>query len=193
LLQSITPSLQSNGAVKRANALIFIAIKKWLDDQKRGKWAEELPKMVWSHNTSVSRATNFMSFKLLFGEEPITPKEIKFWSVRTRLKVVYNPREVESKDLLEPKILKAGENLHSYQAETRVQRDKKVKEKTIEVKDLVSLQSPRIESSSKLEPKWVGPYLVTKKTRPESFLLLETVGKMLSHSWNVNNLHHFYI
>jgi hypothetical protein len=109
------------------------------------------------------------------------------------LKVVYNPREVESKDLLEPKILKAGENLHSYQAETRVQRDKKVKEKTIEVKDLVSLQSPRIESSDKLEPKWVGPYLVTKKTRPESFLLLETVGKMLSHSWNVNNLHHFYI
>jgi hypothetical protein len=44
---------QSNRAVERANTLIFSAIKN-LKDLSKGKWAEELPKAMWSHNTSVS-------------------------------------------------------------------------------------------------------------------------------------------
>jgi hypothetical protein len=43
---------QSNGAVKKVNALIFTAIKKILENQPKGKWAEELPRAEWSHNTS---------------------------------------------------------------------------------------------------------------------------------------------
>jgi transposase InsO family protein len=41
---------QSNGAVERANGLIFSGIKKCLFDQKKGKWVDELPKVIWSHN-----------------------------------------------------------------------------------------------------------------------------------------------
>jgi hypothetical protein len=40
---------QSNGAVERANTLLFSAIKKIIKDQTKGKWAEELPRVVWSH------------------------------------------------------------------------------------------------------------------------------------------------
>jgi hypothetical protein len=64
---------QSNGEVEKANALIFSVIKKILEDQPKGKWAEELLKVVWSHNTSFCIATNFMLFRLLYGEEPVTP------------------------------------------------------------------------------------------------------------------------
>jgi hypothetical protein len=45
----------------------------------------------------------------------------------------------------------------------------------------------------KLESKWVGPNLITEKTRPESFHLSDTKGKMLLHSWNVDKLRCFYI
>jgi hypothetical protein len=48
-----------------------------LFDQKKGKWVDELPKVIWSHNTTVSRATGFTSFRLLFGTEARTPEEIK--------------------------------------------------------------------------------------------------------------------
>jgi hypothetical protein len=65
---------------------------------------------------------------------------------------MHSPTEAEFKDLLEPKRMKAVKNLHAYQAKMRVWRDKKVKEKTIELGDLVLLQSPRTESSGKLEP-----------------------------------------
>jgi hypothetical protein len=40
---------QANGAVEKANTLIFTAIKKILEDQSKGKWVEELPRAVLSH------------------------------------------------------------------------------------------------------------------------------------------------
>ena len=61
--------LQSNGAVERANSIIFGSIKKCLFDQKKGKWADELSKVIWSHNTSESRTTKFTPFRLLYGAE----------------------------------------------------------------------------------------------------------------------------
>jgi hypothetical protein len=64
---------QSNEAVEKVNALIFTAIKKILENQPKGKWAEELPRAVWSHNTSICRATKLTPFKLLYREEPVTP------------------------------------------------------------------------------------------------------------------------
>jgi hypothetical protein len=93
---------QSNGVVERANTLIFLAIKKILEDQSNGKWAEELPRVVWSHNTSICRVTNFTHFKLLYGKELVTPKEIKLRSTRIRVEASYTPTEAESKELLEP-------------------------------------------------------------------------------------------
>jgi hypothetical protein len=68
---------QSNGAVEIANALIFEPVKKILEGEKKGKWAEVMSKAIWSHNTSVCRATNFSPFWLLFGSEVVTPEEIK--------------------------------------------------------------------------------------------------------------------
>jgi IS30 family transposase len=58
---------QSNGTVEKSNALIFLAIKKMLEGQPKGKWVEELPRAVWRHNTSICRATNFTPFRLLYG------------------------------------------------------------------------------------------------------------------------------
>jgi hypothetical protein len=68
---------QSNGAVERANALIFEAIKEIIEGKKKGKWAEVMPTAVWSHNTTVSRATNFTPFQLLFRVKVVLPKDIK--------------------------------------------------------------------------------------------------------------------
>jgi hypothetical protein len=36
-----------------------------------------------SHNTTVSRSTGFTPFKLLFGDEAITPEEVRTRSIRT--------------------------------------------------------------------------------------------------------------
>jgi hypothetical protein len=69
-------------------------------------------------------------------------EEIKFQSTRTKLEVVYSPIEAKSKDLMEPERMKVIENLHVYQNKMRTWRNRKVKEKIIEVRDLVLLRSP---------------------------------------------------
>jgi hypothetical protein len=116
---------QSNGVVEKANTLIFIAIKKILESQSKGKCVEELPRAVRSDNTSICRATKFTPFKLLYGEGPVTPDEIKFHNARTDMEVIYSPTEAKSKDLLEPERMKVVKNLQSYQKETKAWRDKK--------------------------------------------------------------------
>jgi hypothetical protein len=77
----------------------------------KGKWAEELPRVVWSHNTFICRAKKFTPFKLLYGEELVTLEEIKLHSARTRADATYSPNEAKSKDLLESEHMKAVENL----------------------------------------------------------------------------------
>jgi hypothetical protein len=67
--------------VERANALIFEAIKKILEGEKKDKWADIMPRAVWSHNTTICKATNFTPFQLLFGAEAVLPKEVKHQSL----------------------------------------------------------------------------------------------------------------
>jgi hypothetical protein len=184
---------QSNGAVEKANTLIFTAIKKILGNQLKGMWAEELLRAVWSHKTSVCRVTKFTPFKLLYREEPVTLDEIKLHSARTKTEATSSPSKTESKDLLELERMKIVENLQSYQNETKAWRDKKVKLKNIEAGDLLLLRSPHTEASGKLEPKWTGPFMVTEKIRPGSFYLADNKGRVVEHSWNADNHCCFYI
>jgi hypothetical protein len=58
------------------------------------------------------------------------------------VEAIHNPTETESKDLLEPECMKAIKNLQSYQNETRMWRDKKVKLKSIEAGDLDTIVKP---------------------------------------------------
>jgi hypothetical protein len=112
--------LLSNGVVERANGLIFLGIKKCLFDQKKGKWTDELPKVIWSHNTTVSRATGFTPFRLLFGTEAMTPEEIKNESMRVlKAKEIKEVDQKVEKDMIELTILEAAENIEKYQKESK--------------------------------------------------------------------------
>jgi hypothetical protein len=68
---------ESNRLVERANGIIMTGIMKIIFNQPRGKWPYELIKVVWSHNTTISRSIGFTPFKLLFGDEAITQKKLK--------------------------------------------------------------------------------------------------------------------
>jgi hypothetical protein len=91
-----------------------------LFDQKKGKWTDKLPKIVWSHNTTVARATGFAPFRLLFGTEAMTPEEIKNESMRVlKAKEIEEINKKVEKDMIELMILEAAENIKKYQKETK--------------------------------------------------------------------------
>jgi transposase InsO family protein len=184
---------QSNGAVERANSLIFSGIKRCLFDQKKGKWVDELPKVIWSHNTIVSRATGFTPFRLLFRTEAMTPEEIKNESMR-----VLKGKEIEEidkkveKDMIELTILEAAENIEKYQRETRAWRDKKVVREDITTGDLVLKRKKKWENPGKLHESWEGPYIARETNMPGAFRLMEQTGGELPYSWNADSLKRYY-
>jgi hypothetical protein len=129
-----------------------------LFDQKKGKLVDELPKVIWSHNTIVSRATGFTPFRLLFGTEAMTLEEIKNESLR-----VLKAKEIEEVDkkvekvMIELTILEPAENIEKYQKETKAWRDKKVVRKDIKTGDLVLKRKKNWENPGKLHESWEGP------------------------------------
>jgi hypothetical protein len=104
---------QFNGTVERANSKIFSAIKKCIFDQKKEKWADELSRVIWAHNTTKSRATKFMLFRLLYGAEAMCPEELANESARVLVGCSRENEEVD-KDLVEIDRLDAASNLLKY-------------------------------------------------------------------------------
>jgi hypothetical protein len=86
------------------------------------------------------------------------------------------PSEAEEKDLLESDRLKVMANLQKYQEETRAWRDSKVKLQEFNMGNLVLLRSPCTESTDKFEAKWIGLYVITEKTWPGAYHLLDSQG-----------------
>jgi transposase InsO family protein len=128
---------ESNGLVERANDIIMTRIMKLILNQHRGKWLDELIKVVWSHNTTASRSTWFTPFKLLFGDKAITPEEAKTWSIRTTTSAEDEADYQITKDTIEGTRLQAIEHINKYQAETIRWCDRKVRLKNIKPGHLV--------------------------------------------------------
>jgi transposase InsO family protein len=109
--------LESNGLVERANGIIITGIMKSIFNQPRGKWPDEL-KVVWNHNTVVSRSIGFTPFKILFGDKAITPEEARMGSIRTLASAEDEEDCKIIKDTIKGTKHQAIENINKYQAET---------------------------------------------------------------------------
>jgi ribonuclease HI len=186
---------ESNGLVERANGIIMTGIMKLIFNQPRGKWPDQLIKVVWSHNTTISRSTGFTPFKLLFGDEAITPEEAKTGSIRV---VASAESESEAdysveKDAIEGIRLQAVENISKYQAETIKWHDRKVRLKNIEPGHLVLRRVANPDTVGKLQLKWEGPFLVVSSSRPGSYRLKDMDGNDIPRSWNADELRRYYV
>src|SRR5438105_7520310 len=67
--------------------MVLQGIKSRVFDQLKpytGKWARELPSVLWALRTSPSRATGETPFFLTYGSEVVLPTELEFGSPRVR-------------------------------------------------------------------------------------------------------------
>jgi hypothetical protein len=184
---------ESNGLVERANSIIMTGIMKLIFNQPRGKWPDELIKVVWSHNTTMSRSTGFTPFKLLFGDEVITPEEAKAGSIRTVAAAEDEADYSMAKDVIEGIRLQAVENINKYQAETIKWHDRKVRLKNIRAGHLVLRRVANLDTVGKLQLKWEGPFLVVSSSRPGSYKLKDMDGNNIPRSWNADELRRYYV
>jgi hypothetical protein len=102
----------------------------------KGKWLDGLVKVVWNHNTVVSRSTRFTPFKLLFGDEAITLEEARIGSIRTLASTEDGDTCKVSKDTIEGARLQAIDHINKYQAKTVKWQDRKVRLNNISEREL---------------------------------------------------------
>jgi hypothetical protein len=184
---------ESNGLVEIANGIIMTGIMKLIFNQPRGKWLDELIKVVWSHNTTMSRSTWCTPFKLLFGDEAITPEEAKAGSIRTIASVEDGADYHVTKDTIEGTRLHAIENINKYQSKTIKWRDRKVQLKNIKPGHLMLRRVANLDTVGKLQLKWEGHFLVVSSSRPGSYRLKDMDGNDIPRSCNADELRRYYV
>ena len=72
---------QSNGQAEATNKAIVNGLKKRLNGAK-GRWAKELPYILWAYQTTPRRSTRETSFSLTYGAEAVIPAKVNLCSAR---------------------------------------------------------------------------------------------------------------
>jgi hypothetical protein len=164
-----------------------------LHNDTKGKWPNQLPKVILGLNTTETRCAGFTPFKLMYDAEAVTPQELKLNSPRVENNSAMEIDERATKDLLEDYMVEAHGTIARYHEATKAWRDKSIKTKEFDEGNLVLIWSPRTQARGKLEPKWEGRNIVTKNTSPYAYRLTSQTGVQLDHIWSVDNLHKFYV
>ena len=156
---------QSNGQAEAINKTILNGLKKRLDGVK-GRWAEELPNVLWAYRTTPKRSTGETPFSLTYGAEAVISAEVNLCSARVG---GFNPARnnlmmAERLDLLDECREAATIRLAEYQQSLAWRYNQDVKTREFNVGDLVlrrAVGNMRDTNAGKLAPIWEGPYRVT--------------------------------
>jgi transposase InsO family protein len=131
-----------NGQVERANGMILQGLKPRIynDLNKFGKrWIKELPSVVWSLRTTLSRTTVFSMFFLVYGAEAILPMDLEYGSPRTKAYDDQNNQTSREDSLDQLEEARDVALLHStrYQQSLRRYHARRIQPRGFQVGDLV--------------------------------------------------------
>ena len=113
-------------------------LKKRLEGRK-GKWAEELPDVLWAYQTTPRRSTGESPFSLIYGVEAVIPAEINLCSARVAgfAPATNSKLMVKHLDLLEECRESATTRLVEYQQKLARHYNQDVKTREFGAGDLV--------------------------------------------------------
>ncbi|XP_074336963.1 uncharacterized protein LOC141674137 [Apium graveolens] len=150
--------------MEAVNKIIKHTLKTKLEERK-GNWLEELPKVMWSYNTTPRSTTGETPFMLTYGYEAMVPVEVGLGSLR-RDRYAERDAEVNQRlhlDLLEEARENSQLRVAAYQQRVIRYYNKKVKGQLLKVGDLVlrkvmpNMKNPR---HGVFGVNWEGPYKI---------------------------------
>ncbi|XP_074318870.1 uncharacterized protein LOC141655703 [Silene latifolia] len=141
---------QTNGQAESSNKIIVENLRKRLEELG-GKWADELPLVLWSDRTTPKMATGQTPFSLVYGAEAVIPSEVLVPTHRYGCQTA-DQNKVEmtrSLDTVDELRESAYIRMASYKQSVARTYNKNVKIRTLEVGDLdregfSSLKSERV-------------------------------------------------
>ena len=136
---------RTNGQVERANDMILQGLKPRIYNRLKKfgkKWVEELSLVLWSLRTTLSRATKYTPFFMVYGSEAVLPTDLEYGSPRLKAYNEQTNRETRENavDQLEDARDMALLNSARYQQKLRRYHDKHVRMRGLNMGDLVLRQ-----------------------------------------------------
>ncbi len=158
----------SNGLVERTNRKV-LEILRHLAGNMHESWEDWLSQVAASINASVNSSTGKTPHYIIFGHEKRLPYDILLQSPSP----LYNPDDYSKLQLHSFQSIHASvrERLKASREEMLQRQHSHATPVTLDVGDSVMKAFP--ERSSKLRPKFSGPYLVTAKLHGNKFKILD--------------------
>ncbi|GKE96538.1 reverse transcriptase domain-containing protein, partial [Tanacetum coccineum] len=174
---------QTNGLVERANRSLMEGIKTRLRREKAG-WVDELPNVLWAHQTLIKQNNGETPFSITYGSEVVIPAEIGIPTYRTlMIREGYNKEEMRlNLDLLQER--REAAVVREVRYKTKMEQYYRPREFVFRMNE-----ASRVEDQGKLGPKWEGSYKVVEAYENVSYKLQTLEDKEVPRTWNVVNLH----
>jgi hypothetical protein len=187
---------QANGHAESSNKIVINNLKKKLGE-KKGKWAEELPFVLWADRTTSKSATGQTPFSLVFGTEAMLPTEMVMPTARKHLQDATTNSEAFLQDLETVDELRdaAKSRMAAYQQRIAKAYNKNIRIRRFQEGDLVlrkAFQNTTKPSDGKLAPKWEVPYLIDSEAGKGAYWLSTMEGEILPRAWNAIHLKYYH-
>nr|GEX29398.1 reverse transcriptase domain-containing protein [Tanacetum cinerariifolium] len=187
---------QANGLVERANTNLIEGIKTHLMREK-ARWVDELPNVLWAHQTLIKKSNEETPFSLTYGSEAVIPAAIDIPTYRTlMIREEYNEEEMRlNLDLLQE--MRETTVVREARYKTKIDQyyNKKVRPTCFRLEEFVFQrnEASMVEDQGKLGPKWEGSYRVVEAYENGSYRLQTLEDKEVPHTWHAINLHKCYM
>lgn len=149
---------QGNGQAEASNKSISAELKRRLTN-KRGKWVEELPTVLWGYCTTPRRGTGRTPFSMAFGVEAMLPLAATRPIAQT---TTFDVLASDAMLIAEADCVDLRDEAHvkyiAYQQQLARGYNKDVRAWPFNVDDLVLRQVIQKKSLKKFMPKWEGPF-----------------------------------
>ncbi|XP_059638944.1 uncharacterized protein LOC132281237 [Cornus florida] len=183
---------QANEQAEIMNRTIFACIKKKLENRK-GKWLDELPNVLWAYRTTPRRPTGESPFAMAYGTEAVIQVE---YLVPTVQSLAWNQEQNEKMlrfnlNMLEEKRDAAVIRLGSYQQTLASSHNKRVKHRDFTLGDLVLKK--KVGMVKKMMSPCEGPYRIAKIIGKGAYILETMAGRLVNKPWNATSLKRYYM
>jgi hypothetical protein len=143
---------------------------------------------------TLNQSTGFTLLFLAYGAKAVLPLDLDHGT--PRVKAFDRDRAMEAQqdvvDLLEEARKMIVIHSTRYQQTLRRYHERNIRERILEVGDLILRRTQSTKEKHKLSPPWEGPYTVTEVIQPGTYRLKDDNDNVLTNTWNIEQLRCFF-